>query len=78
MDAKIVIPRLGGPTKVAQILHIDDKPCAAQRVSNWLRRGFPMKVLVVHGDTLRAALAAVEAQQPTAPAKAESASQVAA
>ncbi len=40
---KIRIARLGGPTKVAELLHFD-KEGGVQRVQNWLTRGIPAQV----------------------------------
>jgi hypothetical protein len=41
-DAELIY-QLGGPSKVAEALHID-KRGGAQRVQNWLKRGIPSKV----------------------------------
>jgi hypothetical protein len=40
---KEIIARLGGPTKVAELLGYD-KHGGVQRVQNWLTRGIPAKV----------------------------------
>lgn len=53
-DHAQVIDRLGGPTKVAEILGIIHKPGAVQRVSNWKRRGIPPAVLLRHADVFAA------------------------
>lgn len=44
-DAEL-IHALGGPTKVAKAISVDDKPVSVQRVQNWLERGIPSHVKV--------------------------------
>ena len=44
-DRKL-IAELGGPSRVASMLGIDDK--GTQRVHNWMRRGIPAAVRVEH------------------------------
>jgi hypothetical protein len=55
-QAKDIIDRLGGPTKVARLLGILTKPGAVQRVSNWRTRGIPARVLLDHADVLANAI----------------------
>lgn len=45
-DAEL-IRRLGGPSKVAEILCID-KQGGAQRVQNWITRGIPSQIKVTY------------------------------
>lgn len=52
-DELHIIDRLGGPTKVAELLGIAHKAGAAQRVSNWKRRGIPARVLLDFPDIFR-------------------------
>lgn len=49
-EAKNIIDRLGGPTKVAELLGILAEPGSVQRVSNWKKRGIPPRVLLDHAD----------------------------
>ena len=55
-----VIQALGGPTKVARMLGLT-KPGSVQRVSNWQKRGVPLKVIVENPTVF----ASVFAQKPT-------------
>jgi len=50
MEAMNLIDALGGPTRVAELLGIKDKPGAVQRVGNWRTRGIPARVLLDHPD----------------------------
>lgn len=43
-----IIDRHGGPTKVAELMGIQDEPGAVQRVSNWKRRGIPAEVRLAY------------------------------
>lgn len=63
-----LIKRLGGPSRVAEILCID-KRGGAQRVQNWIARGIPSHVKVKHPRIFMPELAAV-AEQPTQPTQA--------
>lgn len=56
-----LIDKLGGPTRVAELLDMAGEPGVVQRISNWKRRGIPAKVLLEHGDVLRQAEAAADA-----------------
>lgn len=59
---KATIARLGGPTKVAELLHYDTKKGGVQRVQNWLTRGIPPQVKLDYPDLFQqAAVAAGEA-----------------
>ena len=44
-----LIERLGGPTKVAELLNYP-KHGGAQRVQNWIIRGIPSRVRLEHPD----------------------------
>lgn len=44
-----LIQRLGGPTKVAELLNYE-KQGGVQRVQNWMTRGIPAKVKLEHPD----------------------------
>lgn len=48
-DDRKLIEDLGGPSKVAELLHFP-KQGGAQRVQNWLTRGIPAKVKVEHPE----------------------------
>lgn len=61
-EAKVLIDRLGGPTKVAELLGILSEPGAVQRVSNWKRRGIPPRVLLDHIDVFRSELATLPSE----------------
>ncbi|WP_338615522.1 hypothetical protein [Pigmentiphaga sp. CHJ604] len=62
MDAdQHLIDKLGGPTRVAELLDMAGEPGVVQRISNWKRRGIPAKVLLKHGEVLRQAEAAADA-----------------
>jgi hypothetical protein len=43
-----VIERLGGPTKVAEMLGLDKRRGGVQRVQNWITRGIPPAVKLEH------------------------------
>jgi len=47
-----LIDRLGGATKVAELLGFDKK-CGVQRVHNWKVRGIPSKVRLEHPEIFR-------------------------
>lgn len=47
-DAQI-IDELGGPAKVAELLHLEEGG-AVQRVYNWKKRGIPASVRLAHLD----------------------------
>jgi hypothetical protein len=51
-----IIDRLGGPTKVAELLGWSDKPGQVQRIQNWKTRGIPARVLLDHQDVFGAAV----------------------
>ena len=55
-DAEL-ISRLGGPSKVAEMLGIDKKG-GAQRVQNWLTRGIPDHMKVKYPNLFMPELAA--------------------
>jgi hypothetical protein len=57
-DRKL-IAELGGPSRVASMLGIDDK--GTQRVHNWMRRGIPAAVRVEHPHLFMPTLAASHA-----------------
>jgi len=61
-----MIDGLGGPTKVAELLGIIDKPGAVQRVSNWKRRGIPLAVLLGHRDIFARTPGSAEPEVPHA------------
>lgn len=46
---KELIERLGGPTRVAELLKFP-KAGGAQRVQNWMTRGIPSRVKLDHPD----------------------------
>ena len=48
-DDNAIIERLGGPTKVAELLGYD-KAGGPQRVHNWTKRGIPPAVKVARPD----------------------------
>lgn len=48
MNDKDIIEKLGGPTKVAELLGFDKKKGGSQRVQNWMTRGIPPKVKLDH------------------------------
>lgn len=50
MEDKEIIKSLGGPAKVADLLHYDKKRGGVQRVQNWLTRGIPSHVKVARPD----------------------------
>lgn len=62
-----LIRKLGGPSKVAELLQID-KRGGAQRVQNWLVRGIPAKEKVRRPDIFMPELAQASANtaQPAA------------
>lgn len=45
-----LIKRLGGPTRVAELLGYDKARGGVQRVQNWLTRGIPSSVKVERPD----------------------------
>lgn len=45
-----LIDRLGGSSKVAEMLGWKNKPGQVQRIQNWKKRGIPARVLLEHGD----------------------------
>lgn len=49
MNDSELIKRLGGPTKVAELLKFDQAG-GVQRVQNWLKRGIPAQVKVDHPE----------------------------
>ncbi len=53
IDEPHIIDRLGGPTRVAELLGIAHEAGAVQRVSNWKRRGIPARVLLDFPDVFR-------------------------
>ena len=57
-----LIKRLGGPSKVAEILCID-KRGGAQRVQNWIARGIPSNVKVKYPHIFMPELAQAQASQ---------------
>lgn len=63
-----LIKRLGGPTRVAEILCID-KRGGVQRVQNWIARGIPSHVKVMHPRIFMPELANTT-EQPTQPTQA--------
>jgi len=48
MNDKELIKSLGGPAKVAELLHFDKKKGGTQRVSNWLSRGIPAEIKLTY------------------------------
>lgn len=44
------IEKLGGPTKLAEILNYDKKVGGVQRVQNWITRGIPSSVKIEHPE----------------------------
>ena len=44
------IDRLGGPTKVADLLGWKGQPGAVQRISNWKVRGIPPRILLKYPE----------------------------
>lgn len=48
MDDKALIEKLGGPSKVAELLGYDKKSGGVQRVQNWITRGIPAEVKLAH------------------------------
>lgn len=48
-DARRIITKLGGPTKVAELLGLE-KHGGQQRVQNWLSRGIPSAIKVARPD----------------------------
>ena len=52
-----LIRRLGGPSQVAELLHLDKKKGGAQRVQNWLARGIPPAMKVKYPAILMPELA---------------------
>lgn len=54
MNSAQIIDRLGGPTKVAEMLGISSVPGSVQRVSNWKKRGIPPAVLLKYRDVFDA------------------------
>ena len=68
-DAEI-ISKLGGPSKVAELLGIQ-KSGGAQRVQNWITRGIPSQMKVNRPDLFmpelaKAAAPATASQSPSA------------
>lgn len=63
IDQTHIIDRLGGPTKVAELLGIASEPGAVQRVSNWKRRGIPARVLLDFPDIFRDATVTTQPQE---------------
>ncbi|WPB58612.1 hypothetical protein [Xylophilus sp. GOD-11R] len=49
-DDTNLIKRLGGPTRVAELLGYDKARGGVQRVQNWLTRGIPSSVKVERPD----------------------------
>jgi hypothetical protein len=49
IEDRQLLERLGGPTRVAELLGYD-KHGGAQRVQNWISRGIPPKVKIDHQD----------------------------
>lgn len=45
-----LIDRLGGASKVAELLGWKDKPGQVQRIQNWKSRGIPARVLLDRQD----------------------------
>jgi hypothetical protein len=56
MTDKDLIRELGGPTKVAELLHLDKSRGGVQRVSNWMSRGIPAGVKLAHPEIFLADL----------------------
>jgi len=50
MDDKKLILKLGGPTKVAELLGLDKDKGGVQRVQNWMTRGIPPKEKLARPD----------------------------
>jgi hypothetical protein len=53
---RLTIARLGGPSKVAELLGYEKQHGGTQRVSNWLARGIPAAVKVGRPDLFLPAL----------------------
>jgi hypothetical protein len=56
MTDKDLIRKLGGPTKVAEMLSLDKSRGGVQRVSNWMSRGIPAAIKLAHPDIFLADL----------------------
>lgn len=48
LDAPRLIHALGGPRKVCELLGYDKRTGGVQRINNWLVRGIPSKVQLLH------------------------------
>lgn len=59
-DDTHLIKRLGGPTRVAELLGYDKAKGGVQRVQNWLTRGIPSSVKVERPDLFMPGLTAAE------------------
>lgn len=62
-DAEL-IESLGGPARVAELLHLD-KDGGVQRVHNWKTRGIPAKVKLERPDLFLRHLVQAETPAPT-------------
>ncbi|WP_377747016.1 hypothetical protein [Cupriavidus respiraculi] len=50
MEDRVAIDRLGGSSKVAELLGFDKARGGVQRVSNWKKRGIPSAIKLLRPD----------------------------
>ena len=69
LDAPRLIHALGGPRKVCELLGYDKRQGGVQRINNWLTRGIPSKVQLLHAALWMSAEQAAKEQdrQKSAP-----------